>query len=47
MLKVCLLPFPTERRLLQLIVQHAENGDLEIGDHPCEQSCSREKQPST
>ena len=26
--------FPTEKLLLQFRVQRAENGDLEIGDHP-------------
>ena len=36
MLKICLLQFPTERRLLQFRVQRAENDDLEIGDYPVE-----------
>ena len=30
MLKICMLQFPTERRLLQFRVQRVENGDLEF-----------------
>ena len=31
MLKIFMLHFPTERRLLQFRVQRVENGDLEFG----------------